>query len=168
MTQFQTEAALDPVDELKRSGLAVGSFDASIMEHLAHHIEDEREALAEYRSLWLHSDNPPVRYLLALLLDDEQRHHRILVEMLNQFRSGVYLSEQMPQVPWMTPKKDPELKAVTKQLRKAERKDLRQLRSLRRRLKSLRRHSLNGVLIDSLILDTRKHLRYLRTIEGLV
>jgi hypothetical protein len=35
-------------------------------------------------------------------------------------------------------------------------------------LKFLRRHSLNGVLVDSLILDTRKHLRYLRTIESLV
>ncbi len=166
MTQSQID--VDPAAELRSSAFAVGTFDATIIEHLTHHIEEESDALAEYRSLWLQSDNPPVRYLLALLLEDEQRHHRLLVEMLNQFRSGVYLAEQHPQVPWMTRKKDPALAAATRRLLRAERKDLRELRALRRRLKFLRRHSLNGVLLDSLILDTRKHLRYLRTIEKLV
>lgn len=168
MTQPHAEMGPDPANELQGAGLAIGTFDATIMEHLAHHIDGERELLAEYRALWLHSDNPAVRYLLALLLEDEQRHHRVLVEMLNQFRSGVYLAEQEPQVPLMTPREDPELAAATRQLRRAEKKDLRELRALRRRLKFLRRHSLNGVLVDSLILDTRKHLRYLRTIKSLV
>lgn len=168
MTQPPTEIDVDPTEDLRSAGLAVGAFDASIMEHLARHIEGEREVLAEYRSLWLNTENPAVRYLLALLLEDEQRHHRVLVEMLNQFRNGVYLTEKQPQVPWMTPSKDPELASATRRLRRSEKKDLRELRSLRRRLKFLRRHSLNGVLVDSLILDTRKHLRYLRTIESLV
>ena len=165
MMQPHTELGADPTD---LRGLAVGTFDASIMEHLAHHIDGERELLTEYQALWLHSDNPPVRYLLARLLEDEQGHHRLLIEMLNQFRSGVYLAEKEPHVPWMTPKKDPELAVATRKLIRAEKKDLRELRMLRRRLKFLRRHSLNGVLVDSLILDTRKHLRYLRTIKRLV
>jgi hypothetical protein len=42
------------------------------------------------------------------------------------------------------------------------------LRALRRQLKFLRRRSLNGVLVDALILDTRKHLGYLRAIQRLV
>ena len=148
--------------------LGVGSFDAEIMGHLERHIEGEQQLLGEYETLLDRCDHLPVRYLLGLLLDDEQRHHRILVEMLNQFRTSLYLAEQEPHVPWMIRKADPAVAATTRRLRRAERKDLRQLRALRRHLKSLRRHSLDGVLIDSLILDTRKHLGYLRTIQRLV
>lgn len=148
--------------------IPVGSFDAKVMGHLERHIEGEQHLLAEYQSLLDDSDHPPVRYLLALLLEDEQRHHRILVEMLNQFRSSVYLADQDPHVPWMIRKADPAVAATTRRLRRAERKDLRQLRALRRQLKFMRRTSLDGVLVDSLILDTRKHLRYLHTLQRLV
>jgi hypothetical protein len=149
-------------------GATVGSFDAKIMRHLEHHIDDEREALAEYGTLLQDSDNPAVRYLLGLLLEDEQRHHRILIEMLNQFDAGAYLADESAHVPWMTRKPDAEAAAAIRRLRRTERADLRKLRRLRRQLKFLRRHSLDGVLVDSLIFDTRKHLRYLRTIQRLV
>jgi hypothetical protein len=147
---------------------AVGSFDAEVMRHLEQHITDERDLIDEYETLLTNSDHPPVRYLLGLLLEDEHRHHRILTEMLNQFDPSIYLAEQHPHVPWMTPKRDPETAKAIRRLRRAERADLRKLRALRRHLKFLRRHSLDGVLIDSLILDTHKHLRYLRTIQHLV
>jgi hypothetical protein len=146
----------------------VGKFDAKIMGHLQRHLDGEQDLLAEYETLLCHSDHPPVRYVLGLLLDDERRHHRILVEMLNQFRSSIDLIERHPHVPWMIRKADPAIAVAMRRLRRAERTDLRQLRALRRRLKFLRRHSLDGVLVDSLILDTRKHLRYLRTIQRLV
>lgn len=148
--------------------MAVGSFDGEMMKTLERHIGDEQHALDEYESLMRHSDNPPVRYLLGLLLEDEERHHRILGEMLNQFRTHVCLAEQHPHVPWMTRKRDPETAKQIRRLRRTEGADLRQLHALRRHLKFLRRHSLDGVLVDSLILDTRKHLRYLRTIQHLV
>ena len=155
-------------DTAAKYPVPVGHFDAQVMQHLEHHIEGERELLGEYESLLEETDHPPVRYLLRLLLDDEQRHHRILVEMLNQFRSSVYCADEEPRVPWMIRKADPAIAATTRRLRRGERKDLHQLRALRRRLKFMRRSSLNGVLVDSLILDTRKHLGYLRTLQRLV
>jgi len=155
-------------DDPALKGMTVGSFDAEMIETLERHVDDEQQALEEYESLMRRSDNPPVRYLLGLLLEDEARHHRILGEMLNQFRTHVYVAEQHPHVPWMTRKPDPQAAKQIRRLRRAERADLRQLHALRRHLKFLRRHSLDGVLVDSLILDTRKHLRYLRTIQRLV
>jgi len=148
--------------------MGAGKFDAEMMKTLERHIDDEQHALDEYGMLLCRSDNPPVRYLLGLLLEDEERHHRILGEMLNQFRTHVYVADQHPHVPWMTRKRDPETAKQIRKLRRTERADLRQLHALRRHLKFLRRHSLDGVLVDSLILDTRKHLRYLRTIQHLV
>ncbi len=157
-----------PEDAISQRRLAIGSFDARIMAYLDEHIEGERHLLAEYDTMLRECDHPPVRYLVGLLLEDEQRHHRILLEMLNQFRTSVYLAEQEPRGPWMTRRPDPAMAATTRRLRREERKDLRKLRSLRRHLGFMRRSSLDGVLVDALILDTRKHLRYLKTIQRLV
>lgn len=145
-----------------------GSFNAEMIQHLQRHVDDEQEMLVAYGTLLRQSENAPVRYLLDLLLEDERRHHRILIEMLNQFRSSEDAVEPEKHVPWMTPRSDPEIAAATRKLRRSERADLRELRSLRRRLKFLRRGSLNGVLVDAFILDTRKHLGYLRAIQRLV
>jgi hypothetical protein len=146
--------------------LPSGSLAAEMVHHIEQHVEDEREMLVAYGTLLRQSDNPAVRYLLDLLLDDEKRHHSILLDMLDQFRSGDTVAEQPPRVPWMTRKPDPEIAAATKRLRQAERTDLRKLRGLRRKFSQ--RRSLNGVLVDSLMLDTRKHIRYLRAIQRLV
>ena len=124
--------------------------------------------LVEYEKLASTTDNPAVRYLVGLLVEDEQRHHRVLTEMLNQFRTSVWLAEQEPFVPYMSHKRDPVAAAAAKRLRRAERKDLRALRTLRRKLGVLRRHSLDGVLVDSMIVDTYKHLRYVRALQRLV
>jgi hypothetical protein len=137
-----------------------------MVRHIEQHVQDEREMLVAYGTLLRQSDNPAVRYLLELLLDDEKRHHRVLLEMLDQFRTRDNLAEQPPRVPWMTRQPDPEIAAATKRLRQAERTDLRRLRTLRRKFSQ--RRSLNGVLVDSLMLDTRKHIRYLRAIQRLV
>jgi hypothetical protein len=67
----------------------------------------------------------------------------------------------------MTDKRDRETAKTIRRLRRVERADLRKLRTLRRHLKFLPRRSLEGVLVDPLILDTHKHLHYLRTIRHL-
>jgi hypothetical protein len=156
------------IDDVARERAAVGPLDAEVMGRLERHIADEQDMLDEYETLLRRSDHAPVRYLLGLLLEDEQRHHRILGEMLNQFRTSVYLAEQAPHVPWVRRKHDPETAKAIRRLRRAERTDLRKLRALRRHLRFLRRDSLNGVLVDAIILDTHKHLRYLRSIQRLV
>jgi hypothetical protein len=156
------------INDVAHDRMAVGTLDAEVMKRLEDHIADEQDILEEYETLIRGSDHAPVRYLLGLVLEDEQRHHRILGEMLNQFRTSVYLAEQAPHVPWMRRKRDPETAKAIRRLRRAERTDLRKLRALRRHLRFLRRHSLNGVLVDAIILDTHKHLRYLRTIQRLV
>ena len=149
------------------SRTAVGEFDAALMENLERHLADEQTILDEYAAL-AESVDEPVRYIAQLILDDEQRHHRILTEMLNQFRTSVWLAEQSPRVPWLTRSHDRRaLKASIHRLRRFERRDLRELRRLERRFRSLRRDSLNGVLVRALIVDTRKHLLYLRALDRL-
>jgi hypothetical protein len=157
-----------PVSEFPRgSRAAVGEFDAALMQNLERHLADEQVILDEYRAL-AESTDEPVRYIAQLILDDEERHHRVLTEMLNQFRTSVWLAEQTPHVPWLTRSHDRRaLKASVRRLRAFERRDLHELRRLNRRFRFLRRDSLNGVLVRALIIDTRKHLLYLRTLNRL-
>ncbi len=144
---------------------AVGEFDAALIENLERHLSDEQTILDEYRVL-AESTDEPVRYIAQLILDDEQRHHRVLTEMLNQFRTHVWLADQSPHVPWLTRSHDRRtLKKSVRRLRAFERRDLRELRKLRRRFRVLHRDSLNGVLVRALIIDTHKHLLYLRALN---
>ncbi len=165
---FEQEVAQHWADRVEaRRAPPVGEFDAALLAHLERHVTDERTILDEYRSL-AESDDGPVRYIAQLILEDEERHHRVLTEILNQVRTSVWLVEQRPRVPWITRSRDPrQLRARLRKLRAFERHDLRQLRALRRRLAFLRRDSLDGVLVSALILDTRKHLLYLRRLRRL-
>ena len=145
----------------------VSDFDAAIMRHLERHLADEKTILDEYRALAA-SDDEPVRYVAQLILEDEERHHRVLTEMLNQFRTSAWFVEQAPRVPWITYSRDRRsLKRTVRRLRAFERRDLRQLRQLSRSLGFLRRDSLNGVLVQALKADTRKHLVFLRALARL-
>jgi hypothetical protein len=140
----------------------ISQFDAGILEHLTEHLSGEAEILDEYRLL-ASSPDAPVRYLAQLILEDEERHHRILTELANQFRSAASLVEQTPQVPWLTKPTDRRgLARSVRRLRKFERRDLRQLRKLARHLRPIRGSSLDPVIVATLEMDTRKHLRYLR------
>jgi rubrerythrin len=146
------------------SGPPISSFDAIILEHLTEHLAGEVEVLDEYRQLAT-SPDPPVRYLAQRILEDEERHHRVLSELANQFRPATSL-EPTPHVPWLTKSTDRHgLARSVRRLRRFERRDLRQLRKLARRLRPIRDHSLDPVIVATLQMDTRKHLRYLRELK---
>lgn len=143
----------------------ISLFDATILEHLTEHIAGEAEILDEYRQLAT-SPDPPVRYLALLILEDEERHHRVLTELANQFRPATSLTEQTPQVPWLTKSTDRHgLARSVRRLRRFERRDLRQLRKLARQLRPIRDNSLDSVIVATLEMDTHKHLRYLRELK---
>jgi hypothetical protein len=154
-------------DAVHSPHIPVAERDAMLMQHLERHLAEEAEILEEYGAL---ADSPDeaVQYIARLIIDDEQRHHRVLTEMLNRFRSSAWMVEQQPHVPWFTRSTDPrDLKQSVRRLRSVERHDLRQLRKLERRLPFFRRSSINGVLVKALIMDTRKHLLYLQALDRL-
>jgi hypothetical protein len=143
----------------------ISPFDAAILAHLTEHLAGEAEILDEYRLLAA-SPDAPVRYLAQLILEDEERHHRVMTELANQFRSSASLVEHPPQVPWLTRSTDRHgLARSVRRLRRFERRDLRQLRKLARQLRPIRDDSLDPVIVATLEMDTRKHLRYLRELH---
>ena len=140
-------------------------LDRKIADHLTRHIEDESALLATYEQVGAASESEHIRYLVELIAEDERRHHRLLIEMLNRLDSDAVLRELPDSTPRIgRPNGSPELRLLTKQLLAVERRDARDLRKLKRELKPRRKTTLFGLIVELIELDTKKHTRILRFI----
>jgi rubrerythrin len=135
-----------------------------IVDLLEAHGEGEGALLTKYEELAAESSAPAIRYLSHLILDDERRHHRLLVEMANAVAWGWSELSPEPAVPEppVTPTHDQELATATRALLEAERADHTELKRLRKELRAVADTTLWGLLIDLMLLDTDKHIRVLR------
>jgi hypothetical protein len=153
-------------EEAEKYRPRLGQLDEELLAFIATHVASETEMLAAYQATAADTPDEYVRYLLQLIISDEQRHHQLLGEMANYLRAGIDGSDLRPRIPWLTrPKQPSSLRAATQRLIQAERRDRRQLRRYRRRLRPLRHTSLLGVLVDTMLLDTKKHLLLLHAVH---
>src|ERR1039458_8977182 len=73
-----------------------------LVEMLARHGKEEGEILARYQRFAEAASAPETRYLVKLILDDERRHHGLLVEMANAIASGFVDESADPVLPDLT------------------------------------------------------------------
>jgi rubrerythrin len=145
---------------------AASPSDRQLVTLIAEHGHDEGALLARYEQVAGRVDEPSIRYLVNLILEDEQRHHRVLIELANAIAlDGVH--DTAPAVPNIPSQKviDVGLAAETAALLAAERRDRDELKRLRRKLKDFSETTLWTLLVDLMILDTEKHARILETIQ---
>jgi len=140
--------------------------DHEILHMLETHGAREGAALDAYQRVAADSTaGPGVRYLVNLILEDEERHHRVFAEMANQVRSFVTETDVQPRVPGLVAHADPALLAETRRLLEFERQDEKELRELRKAVKRVPRSSLQPLLVDVMLHDTAKHITILEFIE---
>ena len=146
-------------------GLSV--FEEKLYAHLIDHVSSEAELIASYRDLADAPNTPDAaRYLLRLVVEDEQRHHRIIGEIATAIGEGIAWrndADTVPNIPQGKP--IPNLEEVTKRFLAAERADRKQLRSLRKELRPFRDTTMWSLLVEVMELDTEKHIRLLTFIR---
>jgi len=153
-------------DEAEKYRPRLGQLDSELLTFVATHVENETALLASYQATAADTPDAYVRYLLQLIIRDEQRHHQFLAEMTNYLRAGIDGSDLRPRIPWLTrPQHPSSLRTATRRLIRAERQDRRELRRFRRRLRPLKKTTLLNVIVESMLLDTQKHLLFLRAIR---
>lgn len=120
--------------------------------------------LGEYERLSNSASDPAARYLIDLILEDERRHHRMLVELATAMAwdtlSGVDTS--VPSLGWHL---DEELVTATRTLRENEEKDRRELLALKKMLRPFEETTLWALMVEVILLDTAKHARILKFLE---
>jgi len=148
---------------LRATGASVSTYE--VVEALDRHGREEGELLASYQRYTEEAASPAARYLVALILEDERRHHRVLEELATTIAWGGMHDDSGATVP-SSPRSvvDRDLLEATRSLLRHERRDRAQLRHMRRRLHRYTDAPMWNLLIDIMRSDTDKHIRILRFI----
>jgi hypothetical protein len=151
------------IDSLRITGASVGM--RKLVELIVRHGAEEGALLATYEELATQAPDESVRYLINLILEDEHRHHRLLAELSNAMAWGVPSQAPAKTVPALPGVINGALLEQTKLLRKSEQADYRALRRIRRRLRPFADTTLWALVVDLMLLDTKKHATILRFLE---
>lgn len=159
------EATFDTaVEGLEQMGASIG--ERELVEMLRRHGQEEGALLERYRRYATDASSPAVRYLVQLLLEDESRHHRLLVEMANAIAWGWTANSPVPVTPGIFEGKgqDDRLEAETNELLAFEERDEKELRRLLNQLRDFRETTMWSLVVETMLADTKKHAHILRFI----
>lgn len=144
-------------------------WEQELYDQVARHVQTEDEILSGYRQLAEDAGSPDVAYLAGLIVEDEQRHHRIMEELSRSVLAEAQLTESkegIPSVP-LTRSDPSALLVATERLLAMEHEDRRALKELRRNLRPVASTTLWALLVETMELDTRKHIAILRHIRSI-
>lgn len=138
---------------------------------LQEHLDEDRDVLGRYSELVRTTSDERIRYLVHLILDDAVRHQRMLQEMVNWLRAESETREVSgPRVPDhdATSTEASEARsaiALAGEVLDAERGHERRMRELRHRVEAVADTAWWGMLLTTMELDTKKHVRMLEYIR---
>jgi len=148
--------------------IGASEVDQRLFDALAAHEHDEQAVIEAYVAFAERTPSETVRYLINLIVEDERRHHRMLVELANTIRAEVTFEERGSRIPYLDVRRgDAELQEATRRFLEVERRDRDELRSLSRQVDR------SGAPVESFLMklvldDADRHIRILRFIERLV
>ncbi|MDA8044278.1 MAG: hypothetical protein M0Z30_03430 [Actinomycetota bacterium] len=147
------------------SGASV--WEQSLYDHLTSHEENERELLVEYQHAAAESQSAAFRYLTALIIEDEVRHHRMIHELAESLRMDTEMQSGEPVVPrlggW-----GPDSHRIAElgdRLLEHEEMDLQFLRRLRKEMDTIKDTTMWPLLVKLMELDTTKHMEILNFVR---
>lgn len=154
-------------DDAVSMPIGASSWARDLYTFLTDHVRLEGDMLREYVAEAEATDSKALAYLIALLIEDERRHHLQFNELAASLKSDVELSPDDPAIPRLDLDRvdRDELLASTKQLLEHERSDLAELKRLRRELRDVQDTTLWALLVDIMMHDTEKHISILRFVE---
>jgi hypothetical protein len=147
--------------------IGASTWEEELYAHLTSHEITEGEILIEYRDVAATSPSSAFRYLSALILEDEIRHHRVFRDLASALKNDVELDPEAPTVPHIGNWGDDAAAVVrlTETLLERERADAKELRHLASELKSLKQETLWQLLIKLMEMDTAKHIEILKFVK---
>lgn len=141
----------------------LSSWETSLFRHIQEHIRTEDGLIAAYETVAEESEAPHVAYLLGLIAEDEARHHRLWQEWLTALLAFV---DEAPEGEVRVPelRREHHARRLVDELDVLvgfERADAKELRRLRRDLRSVEHVTIWPLLVELMEHDTAKHLAIL-------
>ncbi|HMD45902.1 MAG TPA: hypothetical protein VKG43_07070 [Acidimicrobiales bacterium] len=142
-------------------------WEQELYDTLAHHVGSESDIIDQYRMLSEETSSEAFRYLTRLILEDEERHHRLFADLADTVEAFSQLNDRGQPIPFMSePGSDrARIAEQTEHFLKVEHDDLKELRQLSKRLRPVRDTTLWELLVELMEMDTRRHIRILEFIR---
>lgn len=137
-------------------------WEQQLYRHFVEHVSSEQRVIQRYRDAAEHASSPAFAYLAMLILEDEQRHHKLMQELAESIRKFAELGgDEEPVPPLYRPKDREALVELTEELLTIEKADKKELAALRKELKDVATTTLWGLMVDLMERDTDKHIHIL-------
>lgn len=138
-----------------------------MFDYLTNHARIEGQLLDGYLAAAEHTQSKALAFLIGLLVEDERRHHRIFSDLAASLKAEAELRGEPPLIPGLDfAAADREsVLALTRLLIANEEKDAKELKRLRKDLRDVEDTTLWALLVDTMQLDTDKHIAILKFVE---
>lgn len=144
------------------------TWEQRLYDMITEHEHDEEEVITAYRNFVERTDSDAVRYLLGLIVDDEERHRRVLGQLADTVRAEATFEHRGPAIPRIdvhTP--NPELAEATDRFIEIERRDRDELGRLESEISRVSGSPLAELTVALVRSDTERHITILRFISQL-
>lgn len=142
-------------------------WERELFDHLVGHAQREIEILEKYVAAAADTGSEALAYMIALLVEDERRHHNQMKALALSLKGEAEFSTENPAVPRLDLKtsETEKVRKLTRTLIENEKKDAAALKNLRRQLDDVADTTLWALIVDTMRIDTEKHLAILKFID---
>jgi rubrerythrin len=130
------------------------------------HESKEEKALEYYRNALGEMPNPLTRFLMQMIISDEEKHRAVVHAMVATLKGSLNWSRPAGSLegPADTTKRNAELREATEAFIRLEKEGIREYKTLIKDSSSYY-HGLFKVLLDSMIRDSEKHVELLEFLK---
>lgn len=139
-----------------------------ILNQFSAHERNEQKFLDEYRDIVERHDNPLVKFLLQLIISDEEKHHDLVRTITSALQADLTwikgAGADIPKLGAISEEKKDDLLRLTADFIKAEQQTIDDYRALMKRCQGFHQ-GLLVLLIKTIIHDSEKHVMILDYID---
>ncbi len=142
-------------------------WERDLFMHLVDHARRESELLERYVEAATETGSEAFAYVVRLLANDEKRHHGQMADLARTLKAELELRSSDLAIPRPDFDKVDRQKilTLTRELLDNEKADAKALKKLRKDLSSAEDSTMWGMLVETMQVDTEKHLNLLRYVE---
>lgn len=142
-------------------------WEQNLYDHLLEHVDKESRLLDDYQRSADESGSAAFRYLVSLIVDEEQRHHQRFKELAASLASEAELRNEEPAIPRLDgwgPAREHVID-LTEQFIEEEKADVHELRRLEKQMREVKDTTLWVLIVKLMEADTEKHLQILNFVK---
>jgi len=158
-------ADLNAIMGLKATPEGISPVEKLLNEFEAHEAKEDR-ALELYKNTLAHMPSPVTRFLVQLIVSDEERHRAVMHAMVSTLRGSLNWTKPADSLEGVgdLASVNGKLRSTTDEFIRLEKEGIREYESLMKESSGYY-HGLFKVLLDSMMRDSEKHLELLQFLK---